>query len=48
VCRPDEFLGIGAGFALEAAAETIGIVLERAALGRDRAFAVLDAALPDG
>src|SRR5438132_13316267 len=46
--RADELFGIGAGLALEAAAEAIGIVLERAALGRDGAFAVLDSALPDG
>src|SRR5215813_2729897 len=32
VSRADELLGIGAGLALEAAAEAIGIFLERAAL----------------
>src|SRR5882757_6569717 len=31
--RPDELFGIAAGLALKAAAEAIGIVLERAALG---------------
>jgi hypothetical protein len=34
--------GIGAGLALEAAAEAIGLSLERAALGRDGALAVFD------
>src|SRR5690349_7647823 len=48
VCGPDELFGIGAGLALEAAAEAIGIFLERAALGRDRASTVLESALPDG
>jgi hypothetical protein len=48
VRRADELFGIGAGLALEAAAEAIGILLERAALGGDGAFAVLDSALPDG
>src|SRR5438046_5796947 len=43
----DEFFRIGTGLALEAATEAIRIVLERTALGRDGAFAVLDAALPD-
>jgi hypothetical protein len=36
--RADELFKVAAGLALEAAAEAIGIVLERAALGRDRAF----------
>ena len=44
----DQFFRIGAGLALEAAGEAVGIVAERAALGRDRALAVLDAALPFG
>src|SRR5438445_8310218 len=48
VCRTDQFFGIGAGLALEPAAKAIGIFLERAALGRDGAFAVLDSAVPDG
>src|SRR6266699_6197578 len=46
--RADELFGLDAGLALEAAAEAVGIVLERAALGRDGAFAVLDSAPPDG
>ena len=44
----DQFFRIGAGLALEAAGEAIGIIAQRAALGRDRALAVLDAALPFG
>jgi hypothetical protein len=46
--RADEFLGIGAGLALEPAAEAIGIVLQRAALCGDGAFTILDSAMPDG
>jgi hypothetical protein len=46
--RTDELFGIGAGLALEAAAEAIGIVLECAALCGDGAFAILDSALSDG
>src|ERR1700733_8989296 len=43
---PDQFLGIRARLAFEAAGKAIGIVLQRAALGRNCALAVLDAALP--
>ncbi len=44
----DELFRIGSGLAFEAAAEAIRIIFERAALGRNSAFAVLDSALPDG
>ena len=44
----DQFFRIGAGLAFEAAREAIGVIVERAALGRDCALAVLDAALPFG
>jgi hypothetical protein len=42
----DQFFGIGAGLALEAAGEAVRVFAERTALGRDRALAVLEAALP--
>jgi len=48
VSGADQFLRVAAGLALEPAGETVGIGLQRAALGRDRAFAVLDAAAPGG
>src|SRR5882762_631169 len=44
----DELFRIGSGLAFEATAEAIRIIFERAALGRNSAFAVLDSALPDG
>ena len=44
----EELFRIGSGLAFEAAAEAIRIIFERAALGRNSAFAVLDSALPDG
>ena len=44
----DQFLGIGAGLAFEAAGEAVRIVVERAALGGDRALAILEAAMPNG
>ena len=44
----DQLFRIRARLALEAAGEAVGIILQRAALGRDRALAVLDAALPLG
>ena len=46
--RADQFFGVRARFALEAAGEAVGVIGERAALGRNRALAVLDAALPFG
>src|SRR3974390_2855335 len=48
VGRADEFFWVGARLALETAAEAVRIVLQRTALGRDRALAILEAALPDG
>ena len=48
VRRADQLFRIGAGLALEAAGEAVGVIVQRAALGRDRALAVLDAALPFG
>ena len=48
VRRADQLFRVGAGLALEAAGEAVGIIIQRAALGRDRALAVLDAALPFG
>src|ERR1700738_2061418 len=44
----DQFLRVGARLALEAAGEAVRIILERAALGRNRALAVPDTALPFG
>ena len=44
----DQFFRVGAGLAFEAAGEAVGVIVQRAALGRDRALAVLDAALPFG
>src|ERR1700716_3421005 len=46
VRRADQLLRVRARPALEAAGEAIGIILERAAFGRDSTLAVLDAALP--
>src|SRR5262245_23910081 len=46
--RADQLLGTGTRLTLEAAAQAVGIVPERAALGRDCAFAVLESALPHG
>src|SRR5438309_2022574 len=46
--RANEFLRVRTRLALKAAGEAIWIVFERAAFGRDRALAVLDAALPFG
>ena len=48
VRRADQFFRVGAGLALEAAGEAVGIIIQRAAPGRDRALAVLDATLPFG
>src|ERR1700761_6455567 len=44
---PDQLLGVRSGLALEPARKAVGIGLERTALGRDRALAVLDAAFPN-
>jgi hypothetical protein len=46
--RADQFFGIGAGLAFEAAGEAVRIILEGAALGGNRALAILEAAMPDG
>src|SRR4051794_201722 len=46
--RANQLFRVRAGLAFEATGEAIRIVLERAALGRDRALAVLDSALPLG
>src|SRR6202035_992523 len=46
--RADQLLRVRARLALEAAGEAVWIVLERAALGRNRALAVPDATLPFG
>jgi len=46
--RAQQFLGVGAGRVAEAGVETIGLVLERAALRGDRAFAGLQVARPGG
>src|ERR1700682_4657257 len=46
--RPDQLFRVRARLALETAGEAVGIILQRAALGRDRALAVLDTALPFG
>ena len=43
-----QFFRIGAGAAFKARLETIGGLAENAALGRKRADAVLEAALPSG
>src|ERR1700675_1867082 len=43
---PDQFLWIRARLALETAGKPIGVVIQRAALGRNSALAVLNAALP--
>src|SRR5258708_39317825 len=45
---PDQFLRVGARLALKAAGETVRGFLERAALGGNRALAVLETALPFG
>ena len=45
--RADQFLGIGAGLALKAAGKAVGLVLDRAAFGGNRALAVLEAAAPN-
>ncbi len=44
----EQLFGIGARLAFEAAAEAVGIGVERAAFAGDRAATVFDAALPDG
>ena len=46
--RAEQFFGIAPGKALEATREPVGIRLERATLGRDRALAVFDSATPLG
>src|SRR5580698_10206580 len=45
---PDQFFRVRARFTFEAAGEAVGVVVQGAALGRDRALAVLDTALPFG
>src|SRR5258708_845837 len=45
---PDQFLRVGARLALKTAGEAVRVFLERAALGGNRALAVLDTALPFG
>jgi hypothetical protein len=42
----DQFLRIAASLPFEAASETVGIGLQRAALGGDSALTILDSTLP--
>jgi hypothetical protein len=44
----NQFFRIGAGLAFEAAGKAIRIILKRAALGGNRALAILEPAMPDG
>ncbi len=48
VCCGDQLFGVGAGLILETRLKTVGLVVERARLGRDMALAVLAEAFVAG
>jgi hypothetical protein len=46
VGRPNQFFRVGAGLPFKSTAEAVRVSCQRAALGRDSALAVLNAAVP--